>query len=364
MNQSKKTILNYWGLLLLLAFAMACGGGGGSGDSGSNVEKPSPLNLTRPDVDVGFTGTDEDYIFIDLTNTDSSGNYLITRSSNLDIQDSSENNAYMTNLIVLKKVIAAGNSFTMGSSHKTLSESNEAEHTVTFSSNFYMGVYEVTQRQYAYVTSVNPSEFGHQVRPVENVSYEDIRGDTATYNWPSSDEVDPASFIGILRAKTGLRFDLPTEAEWEYVCKAGTGDRTDGNSKSYNSLTFSGNLDIESVEELSADLSELGFFYDNNPKELDVYKTTFAGMFVPNAWGFYDMHGNVWEWCNDIYTADLGRSPATDPVGASSGDDRTVRGGYYAGTPENTRSASRSASRPENPLEIVGFRLYLKGDLD
>jgi formylglycine-generating enzyme required for sulfatase activity len=364
MNETPKIISSFFALILLSIFGLACGGGGGASSSDSSVEKPEPLNLIRPDVDEGFTGTDEDYIFIDLTTTDSSGNYLVTRSSNLEIIESSVNNSYMTNVIVLKKVIAAGNSFTMGSSHETLSESNEAEHTVTFSSNFYMGVYEVTQRQWAYVTNTNPSKFENQVRPLETVSYEDLRGDDAVYSWPNSDEVDPNSFIGKLREKTGLRLDLPTEAEWEYVCKAGTGDRQDSSNNSYNSLTFSGNLEIESVSELSADLSELGIFFDNNPREFDVYKTTFAGMYLPNYWGFYDMHGNVWEWCNDIYEADLGSAPVTDPKGASSGDNRTLRGGYYAGSPENTRSASRTSSRPENSSEIFGFRLYLKGDLD
>ncbi|MBQ6338367.1 MAG: formylglycine-generating enzyme family protein, partial [Kiritimatiellae bacterium] len=195
------------------------------------------------------------------------------------------------------------------------------KYEVTLTKPFYCGVFEVTQKQYELVTGSNPSQYKGDLRPVEQVSWNMVRGDSSTYNWPSSANVDPNSFMGKIQARTGLNFDLPTEAQWEYACRAGT-------TSPYNNGGDS-----------EADLRKLGRYLFNQRgrgwKESDAdfarhepdgkggcweYHTV-VGSYQPNAWGLYDMHGNVLEWCLDWRLGDL-LGGVTDPQGSSSGKSR------------------------------------------
>ena len=178
---------------------------------------------------------------------------------------------------------------------------------VTLTKPFYCGVFEVTQKQYELVTGDSPSAYTGDMRPVDQVSWDTIRGDSTIYNWPSSETVDSNSFMGRIQARTGLNFDLPTEAQWEYACRAGsTSDYSNGGDTEDN-------------------LSQLGRFWDNRLDGKGGYSQhTTVGSYLPNAWGLYDMHGNVNEWCLDWY-GNLA-SGVIDPVGSSSGAYRAFRG--------------------------------------
>src|SRR5205085_11701074 len=162
--------------------------------------------------------------------------------------------------------ILAG-SFMMGSENGDSDE--KPAHRVTISEGFYMGKYEVTQAQWQAVMGNNPSNFkGCDNCPVEQVSWDDA-----------------VSFIAKLNAQNdGYTYRLPTEAEWEYACRAGTTTAfAFGDSLSSEQANFDGD-----------------YPYGGAPKGVYRQKTTSVGRFQPNAWGLYDMHGNVWEWCEDI----------------------------------------------------------------
>ena len=219
------------------------------------------------------------------------------------------------------------------------------EYEVTLTKPFYCGVFEVTQKQYELVTGNNPSQSKGDMRPVEKVSWNMIRGDSSTYNWPSSVKVDSNSFMGKIQARTGLNFDLPTEAQWEYTCRAGT-------TSKYNN---GGDTEV--------DLKKLGRCKDNRADGKGGYAdahTTTVGSYQPNAWGVYDMHGNVWEWCLDWH-GNLSSS-VTDPLGASSGEGRVDRGGCWWNYADRCTSSYRSISVPSsvnNGDGSRGFRLCM-----
>ena len=226
-------------------------------------------------------------------------------------------NAYKTTKLVLKR-LEAGTFKMQGSSNVTLTKP------------FFCGLFEVTQKQYVLVTGSNPSYFSGDTLPVERVAYEAIRGSSNGAKWPSSSSVDSSSFMGKLRARTGLDFDLPTEAQWEYACRAGT-----TTTYSYgNSVT--GNY----------------MWYDDNSSG----KTHPVGTRSANPWGLYDMHGNVWEWCLDwLGTLAYG----TDPKGPSSGSGltRVWRGGSWCYDAGRCTSSYRYGGAPTGDYTYVGFRL-------
>jgi formylglycine-generating enzyme required for sulfatase activity len=195
------------------------------------------------------------------------------------------------------------------------------QYHVTISRNFYMGKFTVTQSQWEAVMGENPSKFKGPDRPVETVSWEDCQ-----------------RFIGRLNEYEGRGiYRLPTEAEWEYVCRAG---------------------------------SETAYCFGNDENQLGEYawyevnsghQTHGVGKKKPNAWGLYDLHGNVWEWCQD-WLGYFPEEPATDPAGPPSGSHRVRRGGGWLYGAQRCRSAHRYGSAPGNRLDDVGLRLLRSAD--
>jgi formylglycine-generating enzyme required for sulfatase activity len=265
---------------------------------------------------------------------------------------------HRTSKLVLRRIPATTPDFTMGSPVGELGRfTNETLHAVTLTSDYYLGVFEVTQRQWELVTGAKPAYYNnadeYQTRPVEQVSYFEIRENPAngsiTPSWPQSSQVHANSFMGKLRAKTGLPgFDLPTESQWEHACRAGTTTALN----SGNNLTNVGS---------SPTMAEVGrYFYNGgsgglgNPGADASAGTARVGSFLPNAWGLHDLHGNVWEWTLDRSGPYPGS--VTDPKGATSGTDRVLRGGSWINEARYCRSARRDASPPGTRSFLSGFR--------
>ena len=228
--------------------------------------------------------------------------------------------AYKTSKLVLKR-LEAGTFKMQGSSNVTLTKP------------FFCGLFEVTQRQYELVTGSNPcssTSYGKgNTYPVYYVSYDMIRGSSNGAKWPSSSAVDSSSFVGKLRSRTGLDFDLPTEAQWEYACRAGTTTTYScGNSANGNYMWYYGNASSTA-----------------HP----------VGSKSANQWGLYDMHGNVWEWCLDWYGT---LAYGTDPKGSSSGSNRMSRGGSWRHDADYCTSSCRNNYGPPSLVgNFIGFRL-------
>jgi len=226
-----------------------------------------------------------------------------------------------------------GGIFIMGSPDNEAGRYNdEAQHRVTVNS-FYMTKYPVTQKEYEEVMGVNPSKFKDYNSPVENVNwYEAVE---YCNKRSLKEELSPAYktswFGGLKWNRDANGYRLPTEAEWEYACRAGT---TTPFSTGNNIWTDQANYDRKRI-------------YRN--------KTTPVGSFTPNQWGLYDMHGNVWEWCWDWYGDYSGET--TDPSGASSGLARVLRGGSWYSSARIIRSANRGNSIPTARSADFGFRV-------
>jgi formylglycine-generating enzyme required for sulfatase activity len=250
-----------------------------------------------------------------------------------------------------------GGTFTMGSpSYEHERSSGEVLHSVTVSS-FYMGKYQVTQAEYEAVMGTTPSHFKGANLPVEQVSWYDAveycnrlsqreglspaytidKGRSDTNN--KSDYDDVRWLVTMNLNANGYR--LPTEAEWEYACRAGTKTPFNtGNNITTNNANYDGN-----------------YPYNNNAKGIYRERTTPVGSFAANPWGLYDMHGNVWEWCWDWY-GEYPVSAQVDPRGAVSGADRVIRGGGFNNSAGRIRSAYRSyGGDPSDWSYSVGFRL-------
>ena len=223
----------------------------------------------------------------------------------------------------IEMLLVPPGTFTMGCNAFNLGRcsSNESpRHQVTLTRAFYLGRYEVTQAQWQARMGNNPSSFrGNPNRPVEQVSWNDIVG---------------------FSTATGLR--LPTEAEWEYACRAGT------TTAIHSTPAFpDGSNKI-------AQLKYIAWYTTNSGST-----THPVGGKAPNAFGFYDMSGNVWEWCNDRYGATYySSSPSTDPAGPSTGSNRVLRGGFWSNSSYYCRSSYRIYTDVvSNRGSYTGFRV-------
>ena len=235
--------------------------------------------------------------------------------------------------VKLELVLIPPGTFEMGSLDAEEGRSkSETRHTVTLTKPFYMGKYEVTQEQFDALMGDNSSKFKGPTLPVERVTWEEA-----------------AKFCAKLSEKSGKSVLLPTEAQWEYACRAGT-------TTAFNTGETLAPLDANLNGEGKSGGSEKG---ENRQKTLPV------GSFKPNAFGLYDMHGNVWEWCRDFYDeAYYAASPAQDPEGpAKSSEDppvRVARGGSYASFPAKARSACRDRLGPAYRNARGGFRISVQ----
>ncbi len=296
---------------------------------------------------------EDTYLIIDLSAGPAASSYPVSYRSTPPAYGWTDE--YKTTKLVLRRIPAG--TFVMGSPENELGRWNdETQHQVTLTKDFYIGVFEITQKQWERVIGNWPSSFENPTyrdsRPVEGVSYDDIRGSVAGAGWPTNNAVDAGSFLERLRAKTGLAFDLPTEAQWEYACRAGTTTALN----SGKNLTSTGRC---------PNMDEVGRNNYNRIIEGPVYFCTTAdatakvGSYLPNHWSLYDMHGNVWEWCIDRWQSELGSSAQTDPIGAASGSYRSCRSCSYHTYSRFFRSASRFNSWPSSRLSTIGFRLAL-----
>ncbi len=206
--------------------------------------------------------------------------------------------------------------------------SNETQHTVTLSQGYWLADRCVTQQLYQAVMGENPSRFKGKIRPVEKVSWDDAQ-----------------AFIQLLKKiQPELSFQLPTEAQWEYACRAGT----------ETAFSFADEITLQKV-------NYRGTWDDyENWGESAKKETTAVKAYPANPWGLYDMHGNVWEWCEDEYQQDLGKEPVMNPLETGAGIPRVVRGGSWNSGGRGLRSAMRSWFQPDNRCNIdLGFRLSL-----
>ena len=282
------------------------------------------------------------------------------------------NYAYKTNLILMRRIDSTGGEgFWMGSpSNETgRNVAREAQVRTWLTKGYYVGVYQVTQSQWQQVmgdvrswpSKWNNNEY-NLTRPVEQVSYYDIREnidntDDAAVDWPANDAVTPGSFMGRLRTKTGLAgFDLPTDAQWEYACRAGTSGALSDGTVNLTNTTSDARLDLLGRYQYDGGKVWDGTAWADPATDCTAANATAAvGSYAPNAWGLYDMHGNVWEWCLDWFADAM--SGGDDPKGAASGSSRVRRGGSWDSSASYCRSACRSGDGPSRRANYLGFRL-------
>jgi len=245
--------------------------------------------------------------------------------------DLSEGNIIALDLgegVAMKFVKIPAGEFIMGSDEgeKGREEDESPQRKVTISKPFYMGVYEVTQEQYKLIMGKNPSRFKDPARPVERASWELAM-----------------EFCAKVSEMTGKTITLPTEAQWEYACRAGSTSRFHFGDDDYK-------------------LSEYARFIQGFNDW-----TAPVGQFKPNDWGLYDMHGNVWEWCLDLYERFYDAEDLTDPAGPEHGElkqdihasARVVRGGSWFHRAISCRSANRNKLAQTYRELMTGFRVVM-----
>lgn len=295
-----------------------------------NGQSPTPISVAEPKYIPPTEGASKPFglplwtVKFETVTVDKNGQ-VIKRDSNNQTKFFKEN---LGNGITLDMVEILGGSFNMGSppGENGGGTSEEPQHAVNVPA-FFIGKFEVTQEQYQQIMGSNPSSFEGAKRPVEQVS--------------SNDAVE---FCKKLSQKTGREYRLPSEAEWEYACRAGT----------TTPYYFGETVTTELANYAGNDT------YASEPKGKYREETTEVGSFPPNAFGLYDMHGNVWEWCQDTWHDSYKGAPSDGSVWINNDNKyQMLRGGSWISNPSNCRSASRTDDRAERIYinSHIGFRV-------
>ena len=222
--------------------------------------------------------------------------------------------------VKMEFVLIPAGAFVMGSEENAGEGDESPQRRVTLTRAFYLGRFEVTQAEWEAVMGANPSEFRGALRPVDSVSWDDCQ-----------------RFIAKVKAKTGRVLALPTEAQWEYACRAGTG----------TAWSF-GAEEAAAVAHAWLAANAGGATHPVGEKH-------------PNPWGLYDLHGNVWEWCADAYEKHAYRGgDVVDPRGPAASPGRILRGGGWGEHPNQARSAVRNCNGPDGRHNGIGFRCLLQ----
>lgn len=250
----------------------------------------------------------------------------LTSSLPVHAQDKKDPPKTFTNSLGMKFIWIKPGNFMMGSPKEEKERrDDETQHKVTLTKGFYMGIHLVTQEQWQEVMGNNPSKFkGEKNLPVENLSWYDCQ-----------------EFIKKLREKDKKPYRLPSEAEWEFCCRAGT------------------TTPFHFGETISTDQANYnGEVYGTGKKGVRRGKTTPVGTFPANAWGLHDMHGNIWQWCQDWHS-DYPPKEVVDPQGPEKSEVRlrVLRGGSWFFGPEICRSACRVKHVPEYRNPFFGLRV-------
>jgi formylglycine-generating enzyme required for sulfatase activity len=267
-----------------------------------------------------YTSFGEDTITLTATDLDGA-----TGSDSISITINPSGSKVTNSLSMSFKYISPG-AFLMGSlSYEMGRYDDETSHQVTLTHGFYMQTTELTQGQWEAVMGINPSYFLYgDDYPVERVSWEDAQG-----------------FIAAINGRKEGTYRLPTEAEWEYACRAGS------------TTAFADGDITKQYCENDPNLSAMGWYCYNADDTTHPVAQKRA-----NAWGLYDMHGNLWEFCSDWYDS-YPTEPVTNPEGPGTGDYRVFRGGSWYDFAGNCRSAVRSYNTQETQGNYIGLRLVL-----
>jgi formylglycine-generating enzyme required for sulfatase activity len=270
-----------------------------------------------------------------------------------------------TNSIGMKFVLVKAGKFTMGSPRDEKDRSEfEQQHEVEITKDFYLGVYEVTQKQFKTVMGYNPSYFSKGGKRREGVEYlyapgrgkDKVKGlntddfPVENVSWPDTQEFLKKLNALATEKKYKVKYRLPTEAEWEYACRGGPRSST---------KPFHFRSPSDSLGAGQANFNARFPYGDGKKGELPERTNTVGKNGEPNALGLYDLHGNVQEWCSDWYAGDYyGKSPKRDPPGPSSGwGERVFRGGAWCSNGRFCRAAYRGTIGPSSRDFSFGFRV-------
>ena len=271
-------------------------------------------------------------------------------------------NTYRGDKIALRLIWPGG--FIAGSpaNEPKRTKTSEVQHVVSFTNAFYIGVFEITQKQWFNVMNSNPSKNVGDYRPVDYVSYLNVRGGY----WPSSSDATVDTFVDVMRKKCRAQdesgqwtvefpgLDIPTEFQWEYACRAGT------TTPVYDGVPIpaEGWKTETTLQDSLQNIARHSYNTSDGKGDPSYITTTTVGLYQPNAWGLYDMLGNVQEWCRDWFAEGVDQlGQVVEPVGPAGGTDRRcLRGGSYLdwGT---CRSAARMAKGNYALANDYGFRL-------